>query len=97
MFTRKPPPPELVKLNEAIADVYAEMAGFEAHEDEYDAATDQLVKLIKLKKEMVPSNRVSPDTLAAVAANILGIAMIIGYERANVITSKALSFVTKMR
>lgn len=97
MFKPKPSSPELLKLNEAIADLYSEMAGFEAHQEEYDAVTTQLVKLIKLKKEMVPSNRVSPDTLAAVAANILGIAMILGYERANVITSKALSFVTKMR
>ena len=97
MFKPKPPPPELVKLNEAITEIYAELAGFEAHQEEYDAATDQLVKLIKLKKEMVPSNRVSPDTLATVASSLLGIAMILSYERANVITSKAMSFVTKMR
>jgi len=97
MFAKKPPSPELVKLNEAIADIYASMAGFECHEDEYEAATTQLVKLIKLKKEMEPSWRPSADTLALIASNLVGIAMIIGYERTNVVTSKALGFVTKLR
>jgi hypothetical protein len=60
------------------------------------------VKLAELEmdlktKEFEKSRRVSPDTLAIVAANIAGILLIIGYERANVVTSKALSFILKTK
>jgi len=48
-------------------------------------------------KEFEKSRRVSPDTLAIVAANIVGILLIIGYERANVVTSKALGFILKSK
>lgn len=36
--------------------------------------------------------RPSTDTMLIVGANILGILIIVGYERANVVTSKALGF-----
>ena len=97
MFAKKPLPPGIVKLDEAIDSLYSELAGFEGHEEEYDKASSQLVKLMKLRKEMVPSNRPSADTLALVASNLVGIIAILGYERVNVITSKALGFVTKLR
>jgi septal ring factor EnvC (AmiA/AmiB activator) len=42
-------------------------------------------------------DRLSKDTLAIVAGNIAGIMLIIGYERVNVIASKALAFVMKSR
>ena len=41
--------------------------------------------------------RVSPDTMAIVAGNLLGIALIVGHERMNVVTSKALGFVLKSK
>jgi hypothetical protein len=40
---------------------------------------------------------VSPDTIAVVAGNLLGIILILGYEKADVITTKALGFVLKGR
>lgn len=97
MFAKKPLPREIEKLDEAIEALHSELAGFEGHEEEYDKTSDQLVKLLKLRKELLPSNRVSSDTLAVVGANLLGIAMIISYERVNVLTSKALGLVTRMR
>lgn len=45
----------------------------------------------------VPRNRVSKDTMAVIAANLVGIVTIIGYERLNVLTSKALGFVLKLK
>jgi hypothetical protein len=41
--------------------------------------------------------RVKPDTVALVAANLAGIIMIIGHERLNVIASKAIGFVGKLK
>ena len=40
---------------------------------------------------------ISPDTALIVAANLLGIMLIISHERVNVITSKALGFVMRGR
>lgn len=39
--------------------------------------------------------RISSDTLAIIAANLGGILLIIGYERVNVIASKAIGFVMR--
>jgi hypothetical protein len=88
---------EKTKLDEAIDDVLREMAGLNCEDKDYNSASDQLVKLMKLKKEIEPSRRVSPDTLALVASNIVGILLILNYERANIVTSKALSFVMKLK
>lgn len=49
------------------------------------------------KAETQDRRRVSSDTLALIAANVAGIIMIIGYERVNVIASKALGFVGKVK
>lgn len=88
---------ETSALDEAIDDLFRELQGFSADEEGYAKASDQLVKLIKLKKETEPSWRVSPDTLALIGANLLGILLILNFERAGVVASKALSFVSKLR
>lgn len=53
---------------------------------------------IGLKRKQIDLlDRVSLDTWVIVGANLLGILVIIGYERTNVLTSKALSFLSKLR
>ena len=47
------------------------------------------------KKELENHGRLSKETIAVIAANLVGIVLIIGHERLNVITSKALSFIMK--
>jgi len=81
-------------LKKAIETVYSEMAGSESYTEEYSKSVDQLTKLYALKE---PPRRVSPDTLAIVIGNILGIILIVGHERAHIVTSKALQFVLKSR
>ena len=49
------------------------------------------------KSDLERANRVSLDTWATIGGHILGVVIIVGYERANVITSKALSFVMRLR
>lgn len=63
---------------------------------EYAEKVDQVTKLYKLK-EMDSSKHVSADTKAIVIGNLAGIALILAYERAHVVTSKALGFVMKSR
>lgn len=64
--------------------------------EEYTAMANNLKRLYEAKG-VEPKRRVSPDTLMLVACNLLGIVLILTYEKANIITSKALSFVFKGR
>lgn len=94
MLTRKPrPKSELETTIEALLD---RMTTFPAESEEYAKMTDQLVKLYKAKEQEAP-RRVSPDTMVIVAGNLLGILVIVGYEKAHVVTSKALTFAGKLR
>lgn len=83
-------------LKDAIDTVFSEMAAHSSDSEEYAKMVSQLETLYSLKSIDAPK-RVSPDTLAIVAGNLLGIMLIVGHERANVVTSKALSFVLKLR
>ena len=81
-------------LDNAITDVLSEMKGFTADADEYSKMVEQLVKLHALKEAEKPC-RVSKDTVLIVVGNLVGIAMILSYEKTNVITTKALQFMLK--
>jgi len=91
---RKPKP--LSKLELAIDALLDRIATEEYDSEDTPKLVDQVTKLIKLK-EIYNPKRPSPDTWILVAGNILGIVIIIGHERANVITSKALSFVMRLK
>lgn len=95
MFYKKNPT-EMSGLDRAIDNVLFEMRGYTAESDEYTTMVDQLTKLYALKEHENPC-RVSPDTLAIVVGNIIGIVLIVGHERAHIVTSKALNFVLKLR
>jgi len=49
------------------------------------------------KQELELNKRVKVDTIAIIAGNIIGIGLILGYERAHIVTSKALGFVLKSK
>jgi len=71
-------------VNRALLDLKNHAVGSE----EYQKSLDALTKLYKMKNEEKPSS-VSKDTLVVVAANLLGLLMVIKHERVNVITSRA--------
>jgi len=63
--------------------------------DDYEVTLARLTTLSKLKdKEPEP---LSPNTVVMGGVNLLGIAMIIRHENLNVIASKAISFVSKVK
>lgn len=95
MFTPKIPY-ENSGLEKAIDDILVDMQGFTSETEEYAAMAKQLTALYSLKDAGRPS-RVSPDTMAIVAGNLLGILVIVGYERASVVTSKGLSLLLKAK
>lgn len=94
MFTLKEP--HETGLDEVIDELIADMKSSDTDTEAYKHRVDQLVKLYKLK-EFDSKKRVSADTMAVVAGNLLGIVLIVGHERAHIVTSKALSFVLKLR
>ena len=95
-YIRKTTPQEPNNLEKAIARNLAEMDQYGCNSPEYAKMVEQLAKLYKLK-EFDNHGRVSADTKAIILGNLVSIALILGYERANVLTSKALGFVMRLR
>jgi hypothetical protein len=83
-------------LDIAIADLLAELKSLETESPEFATAVGHINTLYELKLKDKP-DRVSRDVLATVAANLAGIVLIVGYERLNVMTSKALSLLLKTK
>ena len=65
--------------------------------EEYKKLATNLEVLMKAKSLYKDPARIDANTLAIVLGNLLGIAIIVGYEEGHIITSKALGFVLKGR
>jgi hypothetical protein len=89
--------PDQTQLDEAIDDLYSDLKGRDAHSKEYGVVAEQLKKLTELKASLTAKSKVDANTVALIAANLIGIILILHYEKVNVVTSKALSFVGKLR
>ncbi len=82
-------------LNDVIESALNQLKASEPDTESYARVRDQLTELYKIRNEN-RSRRVSPDTLATIAANLFGIGVIVGYEQKHIITSKAIGFVRKI-
>ena len=91
MFTKTP---QNSKLDALIEDA---LTACSPHDEDYDQQVANIEKLYKIKHSAQETRRVSPDTMAIVAGNLVGIALIVGHERAHVVTTKALSFLMKLK
>lgn len=83
-------------LEKEIDNVLEVMSVMKTDSKEYAETVKCLETLYKAKSGEKQSG-ISPDTIAIVAGNLLGIVLILSYEKANVITSKALGFIIKGR
>lgn len=93
MFSRKEKPTD--PLDKAIEDLLYQMSTYDGFTDEYVIMADQLTKFYAIKEKK--NDRVSLDTLATVGGNLAGILLIVNYEQANVLTSKALSLLLRTK
>jgi hypothetical protein len=84
------------EFDEAVNRVLANLKEIDLGTEEYVERLAYLERLNKLRSEE-RSRKVSPDTMAIVAANILGILIVVGYEQGNVIASKGLGFVLRTK
>jgi len=82
-------------IKAVIDTLISSLESYPADSPEYAARVDQLTKLYDMKKKH-SSNGVSADTLATIAANLVGIVAVLHYEKVNVVTSKALAFIPKL-
>ena len=95
MFWSKKPKSQ---LDLAIVDALNDLVTHAVTSDRYNASLDKVERLYKLKDSETPRpEALSPNTMANIGANLLGIFMIIRHEQVNVVASKALGFVTKTR
>ena len=91
---------EKIDLNDTIDALFMEMSAYSSDSPEYAQMVAQLDTLYRLRtvdSEIKQSNSISKETWVAVGANLLGIGMIVGYERAHVLVSKALPLIFKIR
>jgi len=87
-------------LDEAIDDLLRDLkgGGGNTHEQEsHTVATENLIKLMKLKMELKPSWRPSPDVLVTAIGSVASVVLMLHFEKLGVITSKAISFVMKAK
>jgi len=92
MFSKRVETPLDQQIDRAFRTMNSHLVGSE----EYVSALHWATELVKLKKEQ-RSSAVSKDTLAIVAGNLLGIAMVIKHESLNVVTSKAMGLLLRPR
>lgn len=92
-FTKKD---KRTSLEKEIESVLMSMRTVTAYSQEYTNMAANLEWLYKAKA-CERDRRITPDTMAVIAGNLLGILLILGYEKAEVITTKALGFVIKGR
>ena len=84
------------ELDAPIHAVLNAMEDYGPESEEFEALTGKLERLERLKHETC-GFRVSPDTLAVVAGNLLGILTIVAYEQKHVMVSKALGMVLRSK
>lgn len=97
------------KLEGLIDDVFKFMKGKKPDTDEYGKAVRNLKELYGMRKvlpepvEDKGKDKINPQVIAILGivvpalTSVIGIGMILGHERLNVITTKALGFVVRSR
>lgn len=95
LFTKKDKRTNLEKEIDSVLEYIQSMT---PESEEYTEITKNLERLYKAREgEKSKERHMSPDTMLLVAGNLLGILVILGYEKADIITSKAIGFVLKGR
>jgi hypothetical protein len=84
------------RLEVAIDRALIELETKDVASAEYKTILERVETLYEVRKTDKP-DRVSADNLATISANLVGIILIIRHEHVNVITSRAMGLVTKLR
>ena len=80
-------------LDEPIDRVLTEMNTYGPDSPEFEKQLRYLERLHDVKAGERQHHRVSPDTIALVVGNLVGILIIVAYEQKHVMTSKAMGYI----
>ena len=85
-------------LDGLIADLAADLRGRECDTKEYRKVSEQYQKLMKLRADLSEDKRerVTLKDLLPIFGSILGIILVLNYERVAVVTTKAWSLIPKI-
>lgn len=92
-FTKKD---KRTDLEKEIHSVLCYMSGFHPDSEEYTLAAKNLETLYKAKA-LEKNKGVSPDVIANIVGGLTGTVLVLWFEKANVITSKAFNSVFRGR
>lgn len=96
VFTKKEKKDKRTNLEKEIDAVLDYMDNMSPDSEEYTTIVTNLERLYKAKADVDGRKRkISPDTILLVGGGILEILIILNYEKANVITSKAFGRILK--
>lgn len=85
-------------LEKQIDRLVNELSHMEVTDEAYSKKLGIVERLEELRGDQQKAKQsISPDTIAIVAGNLLGIILILNYEKIGVVTSKALGFVIRGR
>ena len=87
---------ERIKLEDEIKEVLSILWEYDPASEEYAVVLDKLERLYGLKDEE-SKLLINLDNLIVVGGNLLGIILILNYEKLNIVTSKALSLIIRKR
>jgi len=96
MFGRFWKDDEPTAVESQIAATLQEMDNFDVTSEDYQKRLAVVERLNKLQST-TSSSKVSPDTIAIVAGNLLGIVIVLSYENSHVIVTKAWNNIIKPR
>jgi hypothetical protein len=82
------------KFQDEVDRLLLQLKSLQPESEEYAKTVKQLEVLCTARSHR-GSDNISMDTILMVGANLLGILLILNFERANIMTSKAINFVLK--
>lgn len=87
------------KLSEEIGRLEDLISDLDPVDKEYKTVSKRLAELSDIRNKNEPSSRFEVDgnTITLVAANILGIILVLKHEQFNAVSSKALGFIVKLK
>ena len=94
MFGRTPKD-NVDRLDDVMNDILDELNVTSPGSEEYPKLLGYLEKVDTMRKSKKDKRTISPDTIVLTVGNLLGIAIIVGFERGHAMTSKAYNYVLK--
>lgn len=82
-------------LDERIGEILDSMKAFGPDSEEYPALVAHLERLTHLRADEGHRRKISPDTMAIVVGNLVGILIIVIYEQRHVMVSKGMGMLLR--